>query len=117
MKRHTELAMRQSANVSDPIDRGYRIDDLNAIAMMAAAAGFNAVTVLALYVSSETVRQLYSHPWVLWFICPVMMYWLGRVLVLTHRQAMDEASIMFALKDKVSWLTLATLTALVFAAM
>lgn len=106
IKRYTELAARLDANLPDPTNRNYRKSDLGIIAALAAAAGFNAVTVFALYISSETVHQLYSHPKTLWLICPILMYWLGRALIMADRRLIDDDPIMFALKD---WNSIAAL--------
>jgi len=99
IKRYTELAVRLDADLPDPTNRDYRKSDLSIIAALAAAAAFNAVTVFALYISSETVHRLYRHPAALWLICPIIMYWLGRVLIMAHRRTIDDDPIMFALKD------------------
>lgn len=102
IKRYTELAGRLDANLPDPTNRNYRKTDLGVITGLAAASGFNAVTVFTLYISSETVRSLYAHPQLLWLICPILMYWLGRVLMLAHRRLMDDDPILFATRDRVS---------------
>ncbi|MGO8846971.1 MAG: UbiA family prenyltransferase [Methylocella sp.] len=99
MKRYVELAARIDADLSDPTNRNYRKSDLGIVAALAAAAGFNAVTVFALYISSDTVRHAYHHPQALWLVCPIMMYWLGRALLLAHRRHMDDDPIVFALRD------------------
>ena len=78
MKRYVELAARLDSDLPDPQNRNYRKTDIDIVAALAAAAGFNAVTVFALYISSDTSHQLYSHPMLLWLICPILMYWLGR---------------------------------------
>jgi 4-hydroxybenzoate polyprenyltransferase/phosphoserine phosphatase len=99
IKRYVELAARLDAGLPDPTNRNYRTSDLNALAALAAASGFNAVTVFALYVYSDTVHRLYRHPDVLWLICPILMYWVGRALIMADRRLMDEDPIEFALKD------------------
>jgi len=99
IKRYTELAVRLDTDLPDPTNRDYRKSDLSIVAALAAAAAFNAVTVFALYISSETVHRLYRHPAALWLICPILMYWLGRVLMMAHRRTLDDDPIMFALKD------------------
>lgn len=104
IKRYTELAARLDADQPDPSNRNYRKADLPVILAMASAASFNAITVFALYVSSPAVSQLYAHPRRLWLICPVLLFWLGRVLMLAHRRMMDDDPIVFALKDRRSWL-------------
>jgi 4-hydroxybenzoate polyprenyltransferase len=99
IKRYIELAARLDADLPDPSNRNYRKSDLDIVAALAAAAGFNAVTVFALYISSETVHTLYRNHTMLWLICPIMMYWLSRALMLAHRRLMDDDPIVFALRD------------------
>jgi 4-hydroxybenzoate polyprenyltransferase/phosphoserine phosphatase len=99
IKRYVELAARLDDALPDPTNRNYRKSDLGVIAALAAASGFNAVTVFALYISSDTVRHLYRHPHALWLICPILMYWVGRALMMAERRLMDDDPIMFALKD------------------
>jgi 4-hydroxybenzoate polyprenyltransferase/phosphoserine phosphatase len=113
MKRYVELAARFDAKMPDPSNRDYRTGDLEVVSALAAAAGFNAVTVFALYISSDTVHQLYSRPEVLWLVCPVLIYWIGRALMLAHRRLMDDDPVVFALKDRASLFTMATLVAII----
>jgi transposase InsO family protein len=54
IKRYVELAARFDTDLPDPSNRNYRKSDLNIVAALAAAAGFNSVTIFALYVSSDT---------------------------------------------------------------
>ena len=36
-------------------------------------------------------------------ICPLLLYWISRVWMLAHRGQMHEDPIVFALKDRVSY--------------
>ena len=58
---------------------------------------------MALYASSPEVRALYSHPNRLWLICPLLVYWLSRVLLKANRGEMHDDPLIFALTDRVSW--------------
>lgn len=116
VKRYTELSVRLDASLPDPSNRNYRVADLPIVATLAAASGFNAVTVFALYVSSDSVRQLYRHPTLLWMICPILMYWIARVLMLAHRRMMDDDPIAFALRDWRSCVCLCGIIAIMLAA-
>jgi 4-hydroxybenzoate polyprenyltransferase/phosphoserine phosphatase len=98
-KRYVELAARIDADLPDPSNRDYRKSDLSVVAALAAGAAFNAVTVFALYISSDAVHHLYRRPDALWLICPILMYWLSRILMLAHRRALDDDPVLFALKD------------------
>jgi 4-hydroxybenzoate polyprenyltransferase/phosphoserine phosphatase len=99
MKRYVELATRIDKDLSDAPNRNYRKSDLDIVAALAAAASFNAVTVFALYISSEAVRPLYRYPEALWLVCLILMYWLGRALLMAHRRMMVDDPIVFALRD------------------
>lgn len=112
LKRYVELTRRLDAELVDPGNRNYKTGDIGIVAALAAAAGFNAVTVFALCISSDNARQLYAHPKVLWLICPLLMYWIGRALMMAHRRYMDDDPIVFAMKDRPSLVILALVSAL-----
>ncbi|MCI0569148.1 MAG: hypothetical protein L0Y66_00195, partial [Myxococcaceae bacterium] len=52
---------------------------------------------------SGEVTRLYSHPERLWLLCPVLIYWLSRMWLLVHRGGVDEDPLVFALRDRVSY--------------
>ena len=116
VKRYVELTARLDANKPNPSNRDYRTDDLVMIGALAAAAGFNAVTVFALYASSADVRMSYASPELLWLACPVLLYWIARVLMLAHRRVLHDDPIVFAIKDRVSLFTFAIVGLIVLAA-
>jgi 4-hydroxybenzoate polyprenyltransferase len=105
VKRYVELSGQRSGE--KPMARDYKTNDLPMVAVLAAASGFNAVVVFTLYISSETVHALYAHPQVLWAGCPVLMYWIARVMLMAQRGLIEDDPVVFALRDRVSWLTLA----------
>jgi 4-hydroxybenzoate polyprenyltransferase/phosphoserine phosphatase len=112
IKRYVELASSLDANRPDPPKRNYRASDLSVVAALAAAAGFNAITVLALYISSNAVNKLYAHPKYLWLICPLLMYWIARALMMAHRRYMADDPVIFAMKDRNSLLAAAIIVVL-----
>lgn len=116
IKRYVEIAARRDANLPDPTGRDYKNSDLDVVAALAAGAGLNAVTVFTLYISSDTVKRLYTHPKVLWLVAPLLMYWIARILLLASRRQMDDDPVVFAIKDKVSLGIVAVTALLVLAA-
>jgi 4-hydroxybenzoate polyprenyltransferase len=116
LKRYVELTARLDGSLPDPTNRNYKKTDLPVIGALSAASGLNAVTVFALYISSDNVHRLYHHPKALWLVCPVLMYWIGRVIVLAERRLIDDDPILFALRDRVSLLALAAFAAIMIAA-
>lgn len=116
IKRFSELTMRQGAGLSDPANRDYRIGDLQVIAAMAAASGMNAVIVFSLYVSSSAVTTLYSRPWMLWLMNPLLLYWFGRALMMAHRREMPDDPILYTFRDNASRITVAAMMCIMLAA-
>jgi 4-hydroxybenzoate polyprenyltransferase len=116
IKRYVELVARLDAALPDPTNRNYRKTDLGVIAALAAASGLNAVTVFALYISSDTVHHLYRHPQLLWLICPILVYWLGRALILAERRLIHDDPVEFALRDRNSLVSFAMIGFIAIAA-
>jgi 4-hydroxybenzoate polyprenyltransferase len=116
VKRYVELALRIDRELPDPSNRNYRLIDLPIIGALAAASAFNAVTIFALYVSSPAVGGLYRHPQLLWLLCPILMYWLSRMVILAHRRVIDDDPIVFALRDRNSRICAAFMIAIVLVA-
>lgn len=106
VKRQAELVDCVAAGKPSAAGRGYRVDDLPLISHLATASGFVSVLVLALYFNSPEVAETYSSPAVLWGSTVILLYWLARVSMITHRGGMLDDPIVFAVKDKVSWLCL-----------
>jgi 4-hydroxybenzoate polyprenyltransferase len=106
LKRHGELLRLREAGHARTDNRGYRVHDLEMLETMGATSGYLAVLVLALYINSKQVIGLYSHPRVLWLICPLLLYWVSRAWIWARRGAIAEDPLMFALKDRVSWMVL-----------
>lgn len=102
-KRCSELVRRREEGEDRLDGRNYRVADLAMLMPLAAAAGYGAVLVVALYLSSDEVRALYAHPTRMWLICPLILYWISRVLLLSNRNEMHDDPVVFALTDRVSW--------------
>ena len=103
-------AVKRQAELVDMIERGelmakgrgYHVGDLPIISMLGLAAGYVSILVMALYVNSPAIVDLYSYPPALWGICGVLLYWLTRMVLITHRGSMLDDPVVFAAKDRVS---------------
>lgn len=105
-KRYSELyAVRN--NLQDEIKgRGYQAQDLEQIQIFGSSSGYIAILIFALYIQSDISMKLYKTPSFFWALCPIMLYWISRVWLLSHRGQMTQDPIIFALKDKVSYVVL-----------
>lgn len=104
IKRQIELTDSLKQGRETIKGRAYETGDLPIVTMMALAAGYASIVILALYVDSEPSRELYSQPLALWGVCPVMTYWVSRLVMLAHRGRMDDDPIIFAVKDPISYI-------------
>lgn len=105
VKRQSELRALQESGWSAVGGRAYVTADLPVLTAFGAASGMAAVVVFALYIQTVEVSKSYSRPECLWLICPLLIYWLGRMTLLANRGAVDEDPVTFALSDRTSWLT------------
>lgn len=103
VKRFSELDALQRSGENGKVTRGYQVGDREQIASLGSASGYIAVLVLALYINSEAVVPLYRQPILLWMICPLLLYWISRVWLLAHRGQMHEDPVVFAIRDRVSY--------------
>ena len=102
VKRQAELVDMAQRDTSVAMGRGYHIGDLPIVTMVSLVAGYISVLVMALYINSPAVQELYPFPYVLWGICCVLLYWLTRIVLFTHRGFMHDDPVIFAIKDRVS---------------
>ncbi len=107
VKRYSELrALPQETYLSR---RGYGQVDQSVVLALGMTSMMVSVLVLALYLHSPEVVVLYRHPEVLWLICPVMLYWFGRIWIIAGRGWMHSDPILFALRDRTSLLAAAVI--------
>ena len=102
VKRQAELVEGQEKDLESIAGRGYAPGDLPIVAMMAMAAGYNAVLVMALYIFNAGTKALYESPLILWCICPVLLYWISRMVMVAHNGHMDDDPVIFAVRDRIS---------------
>lgn len=102
VKRVSELGGLRTSNTISR--RSYQLVDLPQLANLGGAAGYVSVLVFALYINSPDVQKLYSKPELLWLMCPPLLYWISRIWILANRQEIQGDPVLFALKDKPSYI-------------
>lgn len=116
IKRQAELIDQAAQSKDSTPGRGYVASDVSVVQMLAIGSGQAAVLVFALYLYSPAVTALYITPEVLWLICPVLLYWLSRIAILTHRGFMHDDPIVFAVRDRISLVTAVVVGLIIIAA-
>jgi 4-hydroxybenzoate polyprenyltransferase len=108
IKRFSELhSARYSGHEGSIRGRGYAHQDLELVSSMGSSAGYLSVLVLALFIQDTHTSILYATPQIIWLACPILLYWISRTWLIAHRGQMHDDPIIFAIKDRVSWLVCA----------
>ncbi len=102
VKRYDELGIMRRAEGEKARVRGYRVIDMELLASLGGGSGYVAVLVLAIYISSGTAGILYSRAYLLWFLCPLLLYWISYVWLIAHRGGMEDDPLVFTLRDRAS---------------
>ncbi len=103
IKRYSELKQQHTPGSSKLAGRGYMPVDMETVAQLGTTSGYLAVLVLALYINGDKVDQMYARPEALWFLCPMMLYWVSRMWLLTRRGEMHDDPIVFTIRDMRTW--------------
>lgn len=113
VKRYSELQdSPETGELSNR--RGYEQIDKSAVQVLGLSSMMISVLVLVLYLRSPEVTLLYRHSEMLRLICPVLLYWFGRIWILAGRGRMHSDPIIFALRDRTSLIAAALIVGIGF---
>lgn len=107
----TETASRETSR------RGYIAEDRRIVSQMAITSGYLAVLVLALYVDEPTTQAKFTSPWLLWGVCPLLLFWISRMVMKADRGLMHDDPMIFAVTNSTSRIVILFCGILVFGAM
>jgi 4-hydroxybenzoate polyprenyltransferase len=104
-KRYGELQRLTRDGTSDASTRAYRRDDLDLLLTLGATSGYLSVLVLCLYINSDHVGEQYPRPGALWFLAPLLLYWISRIWFVARRGELPGDPVAFAVRDRASLVT------------
>lgn len=116
VKRYAELRITQDQTGLKKAGRGYHAEDIEALSQLGMASGCTCALIMALYVDSAAVKELYRHPEVIWLICPIILYQMSRVWFLARRGQMPDDPLVFMIRDWRSQVTGAMVLLIMIAA-
>jgi 4-hydroxybenzoate polyprenyltransferase len=99
-KRYSELQNRMGTGADGANRRAYLVADMTQLNMLGIASALVAVCIVGLYIDGPEVKRLYSHPSFLWVLCPLLLWWCGRLWILAGRGQVNEDPVAFALRDR-----------------
>jgi len=112
VKRYAELdlSLRKNKTGGRLAGRGYVVEDLPVLLALGVASGFVAVLIIALYINNPDLLVTYPAPEWLWLIPGLLLYWVSRLWMKTHRGEMHDDPVVFTARDWQS-LTVVSLSA------
>ena len=102
VKRLSELVENASKGQKNTVGRSYKTSDITIIGGISLASGYISVLVSILHIYTEATQEFYSRPEILLGICPILIYWITRMILLTHRGEMHHDPILFSIRDNTS---------------
>ena len=102
-KRYADL-VRLEGTSNKAAGRAWRLEDAPVLAIAGISTGVAGAIVLALYVTGESFSKLYASPQLVTMLSPLFLYWILRIWIQACRKEMHEDPVLFAAKDRVSYL-------------
>ena len=102
VKRYAELQTQLIESGEKAHGRGYSTSDAPIVQLLGVSSGFAAVLILALYLNTTTVHDLYKSPQIVWGAVPVMLYWVSWIWLKAHRGEMHDDPLVFAVRERSS---------------
>ncbi|MBW9061772.1 UbiA family prenyltransferase [Rhizobium herbae] len=107
VKRYVELDEYDGREGNQVPGRGYVAVDFEMVGQAGVSSAFAAALVLALYIHSKEMQEMYTLPWALWPLCPLVLYMLLRIWMLARRRMLHEDPVVFIMRDWRSLVTMA----------
>jgi 4-hydroxybenzoate polyprenyltransferase len=117
VKRYGELVIMRQVDGNGARARGYELGDAELLAAMGIASGYLAVLVLALHLAAVNVLAFRATGELLWFLCPLLLYWISYVWLTAHRGKMPVDPVVFATRDRTSAILILLMVATVVVAL
>jgi 4-hydroxybenzoate polyprenyltransferase len=104
-KRHSELMQATHAGPGPIAGRGFHSEDWPLTLAFGVGAGLASIVIMLLYLANDAAPSgFYPHQGWLYAVPGIVLIWLMRVWVLSHRRELHDDPVMFALKDPASLL-------------
>lgn len=116
IKRQIELISAEKFKRKEISGRGYKVTDKKIIHFISVSSGFISILILIFYINSSEIIKLYSYPEILWIVCLIILFWVSRLIVKSNKGEIEDDPLMYALKDKISYICLLSISCIMFLA-
>ena len=113
-KRYVEIREMQGQPHAAVKGRAYMPGDSDFILATGLASGQLSILTLSLFMNDPSVAARYSHPYGLWLLCPMLLYWMVRIWLKAQRGELHDDPVVFAAMDGISRVIVLASVALIY---
>jgi 4-hydroxybenzoate polyprenyltransferase len=107
MKRFNELMLHEDQVQFN--NRAYTSKDKPLLANLGMIHSIASIVILTFYIHTGHATEMYQSPQFIWLLCPILLFWIMRMWLISSRGHMAEDSLLFAIRDRASLLSAALL--------
>lgn len=115
-KRYAEVVRLADQKDGQAAGRAWRPVDAIPLGAAGMGAGVGGSILLALYVTGSSFASHYRNAQLTMLLSPLFLYWITRIWIQAYRKELHEDPVLFAARDKVSYLVLAVAASILVAA-
>jgi 4-hydroxybenzoate polyprenyltransferase len=116
-KRYAEVIRMDGAENDRAAGRAWKPVDAIPLATIGMGCGVGGSIMLALFVTGSSFAKLYRNESVALLLSPLFLYWITRIWIQASRRELHEDPVLFAAKDKISYLVVLVAVGILGAAM
>ncbi|MGB9701961.1 MAG: UbiA family prenyltransferase [Candidatus Kapaibacteriota bacterium] len=114
LKRYAEIKIYENTKISTPNVRGYNLKDTQFLFTSGIASSITSSLIFILYIQSEKVTKLYTHPQYLIVIAIILILFLLRTWFNVGKDLKTDNPIEMVLSDKINYLLLLIVVLIMF---
>lgn len=115
-KRYAEVIRLDDQKEGQAAGRAWKPVDAIPLAAIGMGAGVGGSILLALYVTGSSFASLYQNAQITLLLSPLFLYWITRIWIQACRMELHEDPVLFAARDKVSYLVILVAACILVAA-
>ena len=111
VKRYTELMLLRVRDGPAAHARAYRLEDREVILALGSGSGLMSVLMLIQYMQASPLRLSYERSEFIWMSSALLLYWISHMWLTAHRGRMTDDPLVFAIRDRLSQVLIALISA------
>ena len=116
LKRYVELSKANNTNQKKLLSSRtivYYKEDLLIVNIIGIVSGILSIVIILFFINSETALNNYKTPELIWFIAPILLYWISSLWFIAHRNKIDYDPVYYVVRSKTNWIIMFAILTLI----